>query len=98
MLAALNTYTYKSMSVSGRVAVVERVTDDDELEVYCPDVVNPGEFFNCRIDIPTGNHLQAKIEMSDDLIADYINKTDILVPGTSISMVFVSVPICIWKL
>ena len=58
------------------------------MEVFCPDVVHPGDFFNCIIDIPTGNQLSAKIVMKDDLDADQTMETEIKVPGSYHSKYF----------
>ena len=49
------------------VQVVETVTEEDQVEIICPDVIHPGDYFTCVVDIPTGTDLKAKIEMTDDL-------------------------------
>ena len=66
------------------MTVVERVVKDmDELEVYCPSVIHPGDFFNCRIDVPIGSELSAKIEIRDDVnTSQNAYYSEIKVPGT----------------
>ena len=36
------------------ITVTETVTETDPVEIICPDVIHPGEYFNCVVDIPTG--------------------------------------------
>ena len=45
------------------VEVVEPVTDVMGLEVVCPPVVAPGQFFVCTADIPRGSDLHFMMEM-----------------------------------
>jgi hypothetical protein len=52
------------------VTVVETVTETDLVEIICPDVIHPGEYFTCVADIPTGTDLKATVIMSDDLNGD----------------------------
>ena len=49
------------------VIVTETVTATDPVEIICPDVIHPGDYFNCVVDIPTGYDLKAEIKMTDDL-------------------------------
>ena len=42
------------------------------MEVVCPPVVTPGEFFVCTADIPQGSDLTFSLTMTDDLI-DQVN-------------------------
>ena len=51
------------------VKVTETVIEDDEVdrvEIICPVVIHPGEFFTCVADIPTGYDIKAIISMTDD--------------------------------
>ena len=38
----------------------------DPVEIICPDVKQPGEYFNCVVDIPTGHDLTAEVIMVDN--------------------------------
>ena len=49
------------------VPVVETVTSSDQVEIVCPEVIHPGDFFNCVLDMPTGTDLTAEVVMTDDL-------------------------------
>ena len=40
---------------------------DMGMEVVCPPVVTPGEFFLCTADIPQGSDLTFSLVMTDDL-------------------------------
>ena len=44
----------------------------DPVEIICPDVKQPGEYFNCVVDIPTGHDLTAEVIMVDDVILDEV--------------------------
>ena len=48
------------------VKVTETVVEEDEVELICPVVIHPGEFFTCVADIPTGYDIKAIISMTDD--------------------------------
>ena len=60
-------YSQKVMMASQQVVVVETANDWDQSEIVCPDVINPGEYFVCKIDIPFGNGLTATVAMADDI-------------------------------
>ena len=40
----------------------------DPVEIICPDVKQPGEYFNCVVDIPTGHDLTAEVIMVDNVM------------------------------
>ena len=46
--------------------------DLDPVEIICPDVKQPGEFFNCVVDIPTGHNLTAEVIMVDNVMLDQV--------------------------
>ena len=46
-----------------------------------PDVIHPGDYFNCVVDIPTGYDLKAEIEMKDDLTGELDTTGTMDVPG-----------------
>ena len=48
------------------VKVTETVVEEDEVELICPVVIHPGEYFTCVADIPTGYDIKATISMTDD--------------------------------
>ena len=47
-------------------------TDSDPVEIICPDVKQPGEYFNCVVDIPTGHDLTAEVIMVDNVRLDEV--------------------------
>ena len=47
--------------------VVRPIEADMGMEVVCPPVVTPGEFFLCTADIPQGSDLTFSLVMTDDL-------------------------------
>ena len=49
------------------VEVVMPIVDGMGMEVVCPPVVTPGEFFVCTADIPQGSDLIFNLVMKDDL-------------------------------
>ena len=63
------------------VTVIETITEEDQIEIVCPDVIHPGEYFNCVADIPTGYDLEATIEMTDDLQAMVDSSPRMVVPS-----------------
>ena len=44
----------------------------DPVEIICPDVKQPGEYFNCVVDIPTGHNLTAEVIMVDNVMLDQV--------------------------
>ena len=54
----------------------------DQVEVVCPDVVLPGEFFNCHIDIPRGSSLLANVTLIDDINGQPETTGQMAIPGT----------------
>ena len=58
-------FTYDAAWVD--VEVVDPLYDNMGIEVVCPPVVTPGEFFVCTADIPRGSDLLFSLDMSDDL-------------------------------
>lgn len=64
---ATNVYSAKRSWASTRVAVVERVMEEDQMEIVCPPVVFPGTYFTCVADVPTGNGLAGSLVFQDDL-------------------------------
>ena len=55
-IAAKDIYDYTSKYATTTVVVHEAVADGDrwpdQMEIVCPDVVDPGTFFLCHADIP----------------------------------------------
>ena len=51
-----------------------------------PDVIHPGDYFNCVVDIPTGSDLKAEIEMKDDLTSELDTTGTMDVPGKGIEI------------
>ncbi len=49
------------------ITVAEPLVPEDQVEIRCPDVVSPGEYFSCHIDAPRGSGLNATVEMTDDV-------------------------------
>lgn len=49
------------------VEVVDALYDDMGIEVVCPPVITPGEYFVCTADIPRGTDLLFSLDMEDDL-------------------------------
>ena len=47
-------------------------TDSDPVEIICPDVKQPGEYFSCVVDIPTGHDLTAEVIMVDNVMLDQV--------------------------
>jgi hypothetical protein len=66
-LLVVNEYSLSFMSSVTQVLVVEPANDWDQSEIVCPDVINPGEFFVCKIDIPYGNKLVATVTLADNI-------------------------------
>jgi hypothetical protein len=66
-LSVVNVYSMTFMSSIKQVLVIEPANDWDQSEIVCPDVVNPGEFFLCKIDIPYGNKLIATVTLADNI-------------------------------
>ena len=57
------------------VTVTETITNGMEasneiIEIICPDVIHPGDYFNCVVDIPTGSGLTANVTITDDTFND----------------------------
>ena len=67
VITVIGVYDKKVQKIFTDVTVTESVLETDQVEIYCPDVIHPGEYFNCRVDIPTGTDLQATVTMKDDL-------------------------------
>ena len=67
---------------TAKVIVTETVTATDPVEIICPDVIHPGDYFNCVVDIPTGFNLTAEVVMKDDLDLEMSDTTGTMdVPG-----------------
>ena len=49
---------------------MDPIYDRMGLEVVCPPVVQPGEFFVCTADIPRGSGVTFELVMTDDLKPD----------------------------
>ena len=91
--AATHEYTMNRQHESIRVAVIEPVvpvnqsaaadntiTDYERMEIWCPDLVLPGTYFNCTVDVPKGQGLSAVITLKDDLTNENISST-VKIPG-----------------
>ena len=52
------------------LTVTETVAETDQIEIICPDVIHPGDYFNCVVDIPTGSGLTADVTITDDTYND----------------------------
>ena len=61
-LLVMGVYDMSVQRTGVTVQVVETVTEEDQVEIICPDVIHPGDYFTCVVDIPTGTDLKAKIE------------------------------------
>ncbi len=75
------------MSSVTQVLVVEPANDWDQSEIVCPDVINPGEFFVCKIDIPYGNKLVATVTLADNIYpVPNITTGPMKVPGIAVGL------------
>ena len=63
----INEYDFTYDSAWLDVEVVDPVYDNMGIEVVCPPVVTPGEYFVCTADIPRGSDLIFSLDMTDDL-------------------------------
>ena len=56
LIAAKDIYDHTTKYANTKVVVHEAVADGDiwpdQMEIVCPDVVDPGTFFLCHADIP----------------------------------------------
>ena len=61
----------KYIKVSGKlVQVAEKPSKDRTLatsELACPVVVTPGDYFTCKVDIPFGTNVRAKVQLIDSV-------------------------------
>ena len=55
--------------------VVDPVFSPMGLEVVCPPVVTPGQFFVCTADIPRGSDTLFSLVMTDDLDSSMVTNT-----------------------
>ena len=68
------------------MTVTETAKDDDQIEITCPNVIHPGDYFSCVIDMPTGSGLTAEVVMTDDLDAAITDTSTVMnVPGKDIT-------------
>ena len=71
LIAAKDIYDHTTKYANTKVVVHEAVADGDrwpdQMEIVCPDVVDPGTFFLCHADIPRGTSLMANITIVDDI-------------------------------
>ena len=63
----VNVYSQVFLTKSVKVLVVEAANDWEQSEVVCPNVINPGEYFLCKIDVPYGNGLTATVTLGDNI-------------------------------
>ena len=63
----VNVYSQVFLAKSVKVLVVEPANNWEQSEVVCPNVINPGEYFLCKIDIPYGNGLTATVTLGDNI-------------------------------
>ena len=80
--------------------IVDIVDDTQQIEIFCPDVVNPGTYFNCVADIPRGTQLTAKVAMTDDVDAAMPPDETLVmpVPGESIlGLIRMIFELCRWR-
>lgn len=77
-------YDRSSMTFEMNIVVYETIDDAvDTVEIVCPDVIPPGEFFHCHMDVQYGSRLLATVTMVDDLDPTQIDTTGkIAVPET----------------
>lgn len=69
-------------SANSVVVVEDPITEDmDQIEIVCPDVIPPGNYFRCHIDVPRGTGLNATIEMVDDVTQVVDNHIETAIPG-----------------
>ena len=66
-VVTINEYDFTQDAAWLEVEVVAPVEDTMGLEVVCPPVVTPGEYFVCTADIPMGTDLLFTLDMVDDL-------------------------------
>ena len=69
LYSAYNEYDGTTDEVWREVEVVRPIEATMGMEVVCPPVITPGEFFLCTADIPQGSDLTFSLEMTDDLQA-----------------------------
>jgi hypothetical protein len=67
-VATVNEYDLTQDAAWLEVEVVDPLYDNMGIEVVCPPVITPGEFFVCTADIPRGTDLLFSVVMSDNLI------------------------------
>ena len=72
MFPAYNIYDGTGDESWEEVEVVRPIEADMGMEVVCPPVVTPGEFFVCTADIPQGSDLSFSLTMVDDLDTNQI--------------------------
>ena len=75
---AVNEYDGTSDEVWKEVEVVRPIEAGMGMEVVCPPVVTPGEFFVCTADIPQGSDLTFSLKMVDDLDANMVTDSGTL--------------------
>lgn len=76
------------MTFEMNIVVYETIDDAvDTVEIVCPDVIPPGEFFHCHMDVQYGSRLLATVTMVDDLDPTQIDTTGkIAVPGEIVAV------------
>lgn len=77
-ITAIGVYDKVVQRTSTLVIVTETVKATDQVEIICPDVIHPGDYFNCIVDLPTGEDLTAEVIMTDDLDPGMITTTGVM--------------------
>ena len=80
-IAVIGVYDKQVQRFKVPVKIVEAIADSDQVEIICPDVIHPGDYFRCHIDIPFGTGLTGNITMTDDLNGDVDATADLKYPG-----------------
>lgn len=77
-MRVIGVYDSVVQTVSREISVTETVKESDQVEIICPHVIHPGDYFNCIVDMPTGTDLTAEVIMTDDLDANKTTTTGIM--------------------
>ncbi|XP_059083429.1 uncharacterized protein LOC131880752, partial [Tigriopus californicus] len=81
---ATHQYDRSTLTFEMNIVVYEMIdSSNDIVEIVCPDVIPPGEFFHCHMDVQYGSRLLATVTMVDDLDPTQIDTTGVMkVPET----------------
>jgi hypothetical protein len=90
LFSARNIFDYKPLSAFVKIEVHDPISPTDQIEIVCPDVVDPGTYFLCKADIPRGTSITANITMTDDVDGKKESTGNLRVPGESPCWVFIN--------